>query len=397
ADIAFNVKEGDELADRGTALARSARTGIIAVLGAMALLCALTGWSLIRSVSVPLSAMAHAMHRLAARDMVTAIPNVGRGDEIGKMADAVQVFKDHMITADRLTAEQDAERALKEERAVRLEALVHSFESKVSQMAGHLATGSTKLETTAQSMSSTATQTHHQAAAVAAAAEESSVGVQTVAAAAEELTASIDEIRRQVTQSSKITDKAVTGARRTDVIVRALAEAAQKIGDVVGLITNIAGQTNLLALNATIEAARAGDAGKGFAVVASEVKSLAQQTAKATEEIGMQVSHIQAATGEAVEAIREITGIIEEVNVIETAIASAVEEQGAATAEIARNVHQTATSTQQVTSNISGVGQAANDTGVAASHVLSAAGDLSRQAKQLTNEVNSFVADVRIA
>jgi methyl-accepting chemotaxis protein len=200
-----------------------------------------------------------------------------------------------------------------------------------------------------------------------------------------------------VTQSTKITGEAVADARRTDTIVRALAEGAEKIGHVVGMITDIAGQTNLLALNATIEAARAGDAGKGFAVVASEVKSLANQTAKATEEIGIQIAQIQSATKEAVDAIRGITGTIEEVSSISVSIAAAVEEQGAATAEIARNVQQTAQSAMDVTVNIGNVSQAATDTGAAADRVLSAAGDLSRQAEQLNTEVSTFIAEVRAA
>jgi methyl-accepting chemotaxis protein len=194
-----------------------------------------------------------------------------------------------------------------------------------------------------------------------------------------------------------VTGEAVSDAQRTDLIVRALADGAQKIGDVVGLITNIAAQTNLLALNATIEAARAGDAGKGFAVVASEVKSLARQTGKATEEIGAQIAHMQAATKEAVDAIRGITGTIEEVSAISTSIASAVEEQGAATSEIARNVAQTAEAAQQVTLNISGVNRAAGETGAAATQVLSAAGELSQQSERLAVEVRNFVAGVRAA
>jgi methyl-accepting chemotaxis protein len=218
-----------------------------------------------------------------------------------------------------------------------------------------------------------------------------------VAAAAEELTASIGEIGRQVAQSSKITSKAVDDAKRTDTIVRALAESAEKIGNVVGLITDVASQTNLLALNATIEAARAGDAGKGFAVVASEVKNLANQTGKATEEIDAQITHIQAATKEAVEAIRGISATIEEVSAISTTIAAAVEEQGAATAEIARNVQQTTQAAQEVTVGISGVSQAASETGEAAGHVLAAASDLSKQAEQLSGEVHTFVAGVRAA
>ena len=221
--------------------------------------------------------------------------------------------------------------------------------------------------------------------------------MQAVAAAAEELSASIGEISRQVSQSSEITGQAVVDARRTDAIVRALAEGAERIGHVVGLIISIAGQTNLLALNATIEAARAGDAGKGFAVVASEVKSLAQQTAKATEEIGTQVGQIQSATKEAVEAIRVITGTIEEVSSIAVSIAAAVEEQGAATAEIARSVQQTAQSARDVTVNIGDVSQAATNTGTAADQVLDAATDLSRQAERLTSEVDGFITEVRAA
>ena len=221
--------------------------------------------------------------------------------------------------------------------------------------------------------------------------------MQTVAAAAEQLTASIGEINRQVVQAARVSESAVADARRTDGVVRALADGARKINDVVGLITSIASQTNLLALNATIEAARAGEAGRGFAVVASEVKSLAQQTAKATEEIEVQIGEVQAATNEAVGSIRNIVTVIEEVGAIAAAIAAAVEEQGAATAEIARNVQETAASTDTVSTNISGVSRAANDTGAAASQVLSAAGHLSLQAEQLALEGTRFVGEGRAA
>ena len=272
-----------------------------------------------------------------------------------------------------------------------------AFEAKVGTLVATLSSDAAKLQATAQSMSGTALQTNQKATTVAAAAQDANVSVQTVAAAAEELSASIHEISRQVAQSAKITGQAVEDARRTDTIVRALSDCAQKIGAVVQLISGIAAQTNLLALNATIEAARAGDHGKGFAVVAGEVKSLAAQTANATEEIGAQITQIQIATGEAVKAIEAIGATIGEVNVIASNIAAAVEEQGAATAEIARSVQQTAASTQEVTTTIGGVNQAANDTGTAAGQVLGAASGLSKQAEQLTSEVTSFVAGVRAA
>ena len=396
-DMEYNRKAGVAAGVMSTRVYNATWWLTMGVLIAAATFAASAGFALIRGISVPLTTMTAAMKRLAGRDMQLAVPGIGRGDESGAMAGAVQVFKDNMIKADELAAKQDADRKIKEERTVRLEALVRSFEGKVGQMVGMLAAASTKMEATAQTMSTTATQTNQQAATVTSAAELTSVGVQTVAAAAEQLTASISEITRQATQSARVSEKAISDARRTDVIVQALAAGAQKIADVVGLIASIAGQTNFLALNATIEAARAGEAGKGFAVVASEVKSLAQQTAKVTDEIRSQISHVQASTSEAVEAIRGITSIIEEVGAIAAMIAPTVEEQGAATSEIARNVQQTAANTQTVTTNIIGVSQAANDTGAAASQVLSAAGDLSRQAEALTQEVTSLVADVRAA
>ncbi|NPD65458.1 HAMP domain-containing protein [Lichenicola cladoniae] len=393
----FNVRDGTHRADRGASLGRSAHAWIIVVLCAMALFCILTGWSMIRSISRPLAAMTASMHRLASRDLATTIPGVGRADEIGRMATAVQVFKDGMIEADRLAAEQDAARALKERQSIRMSELVRDFEARVGSMVGLLASASTELEATAHSMTGSADQANRQATTVAAAAAEAGIGVRTVAAAAEELSVSISEIGRQVAQSARITGRAVDDARRTDTIVRTLADEAQKIGGVVGLIQNVASQTNLLALNATIEAARAGDAGKGFAVVASEVKNLASQTAQATAEIAGRVTRIQDATREAVEAIRAITSTIEEVSMIATTIAAAVEQQGAATSEIARNVQQTATAANDVTINVAGVSQAANDTGTAAGEVLSAAAGLSKQAEQLSSEVGVFVQGVRAA
>ncbi|WP_159994463.1 methyl-accepting chemotaxis protein [Roseomonas sp. 18066] len=350
-----------------------------------------------RRVSAPIRAMAAAMRRLAERDMGVAIPGAGRADEIGAMAAAVQVFRETMATADRLAAEQAAERAGKERRAAAVAGLVGRFETRVGEMVGVLSSASTELEATARSMSDIAARTDGQAVEVSNAAVLASGGVQTVASAAEELTASISEISRQVAQASEVAARAVDNARQTDTTVRALAEGASRIGEVVGLITSIAGQTNLLALNATIEAARAGEAGKGFAVVASEVKNLAGQTGKATEQISAQIAQIQTATHQAVAAIQGITLTIDEVSQITVAIAAAVEEQSAATGEIARTVQQTAQATDAVTQNIGAVSRGANDTGAAASQVLSAAADLSRQSEQLTGEVNSFTAQVRAA
>ena len=351
-----------------------------------------------RSVAVPIKAMTETMGRLANREMEIEIVGRDREDEIGAMASAVQVFKDNMIRTEQLTAEQEQMKATSViEQKAAMGRTADAFEAKVGSLISVLGSSATELEATARSMSGTAMQTNQRASTVAAAAEEASVGVGTVAAAAEELTTSIGEIARQVAQSSKITGLAVVDAQRTNGIVQALAEGADRIGHVVALITNIASQTNLLALNATIEAARAGDAGKGFAVVASEVKSLANQTAKATEEIGAQIAHIQSATKEAVEAIRGITSIIQEVSAIAVSIATAVEEQGAATAEIARNVQQTAQAAREVTTNIETVSRAATDTGAAADQVLTSAGDLSRQAAQLTSDVGHFVLEVRAA
>ena len=397
ADRKFQVESGVAAGAAGLQAATTSRQLIVAAIVVAALCSVLIGWTLISTISTPIIRLTTSMRRLVGREMTGEIPGHGRRDELGSMADAVVMFRDGMIAADGVKAGHEADQKQKEQRMVRLEALVGSFESKVGQMVGILASASTEMETTAQTMSSNAAQTNQQASIVASAAEVASSGVQTVAAAAEQLSSSIGEISRQVAQSARVSEKAVADVRRTDIVVRALADGAQKIGDVVNLITNIASQTNLLALNATIEAARAGDAGKGFAVVASEVKSLAQQTAKATDEIGKQIGQVQAATTEAVEAIRGIFVVIEEIGTIATMIAAAVEEQGAATAEIARNVQQTATSTQTVTANIGGVSQAANETGTAAGQVLDAAGHLSRQAEGLSNEVSRFVANVRAA
>ncbi len=350
-----------------------------------------------RSILGPVGGMTAAMTRLAHGDWAVEVPGRENRDEIGAMAEAVEVFKQNGIRAEQLSAADAAEQAAKHHRAEALAQLVRDFEGKVGALSDALGRAAAELEGTAGSMTETAARTDSRATQVAAAAEQMSGSVNIVAASAEELGASIREIGQQVSQSAAITDRAAQDAARTDGIVKALAGGAQRIGDVVGLISEIAGKTNLLALNATIEAARAGEAGKGFAVVASEVKSLATQTARATDEIGQQVQEIQAATKAAVEAIDGIVVTIGEVSRIATGIAAAVEQQGMATQEIARSVQQAALSSQEVTGNIGEVSQAANDTGRSASEVLAAAGQVSRQAEALSREVGGFITGVRAA
>ncbi|HLB79979.1 MAG TPA: globin-coupled sensor protein [Dongiaceae bacterium] len=279
----------------------------------------------------------------------------------------------------------------------KLNELAKNFEGSVKGIVDTVSSAATELQSSAQSMSATAEETSRQSTAVAAASEEASTNVQTVASATEELSASVAEISRQVTQSTQIAAKAVADAQATNRTVENLDAAAKKIGEVVQLISDIASQTNLLALNATIEAARAGEAGKGFAVVASEVKSLANQTARATEDIGAQIRAIQSEVGQSVTAIKGIGATIQEISEISTAIATAVEEQGAATQEIARNVQQAAAGTQEVSTNITGVTQAAGETGQAAGQVLSAAEELGRQSNVLQKQVDQFIASIRAA
>jgi methyl-accepting chemotaxis protein len=357
----------------------------------------LLGHLLGRSFSGPIRQMTGTMSRLASGDMKASIPGAERADEIGDMARAVAVFKENMIRNAEMEQAQRAEAAAKERRQKALEAAIAEFERAAKDIVESVSNAAGEMRQSAASMSSTAEEASRQATAVAAASEQASSNVQTVATAGEELSSSIAEIGRQVAQSTSIAGKAVEEAQSTDAKVQSLANAAQKIGEVVQLITDIAGQTNLLALNATIEAARAGEAGKGFAVVASEVKSLANQTAKATEEIAAQIGAIQGATKESVDAIKSIGRTIGEISEIATTIASAVEEQGAATQEIARNVQQAAKGTQDVSTNIGSLTQAAGETGAAATQVLGASDELAKQAESLRQQVNSFLEKVRAA
>ncbi len=362
---------------------------IIAVLG-------LLGITVRQRVSQPILRMTDAMSRLAGGDNNVDIPETKSDDEIGAMRSAVQIFKTNALEMQRLQDEQiQAEQRAEAEKRAAVAQTADAFEISVGGIVNLVSAASTELNNSAEAMSHTATTTAEQATSASSASDEASHNVSTVASATEELASSISEIGGQVEKAAEIAAKALSEAEAANEKVRSLADAADKIGEVVSLITDIANQTNLLALNATIEAARAGDAGKGFAVVASEVKNLANQTAKATEEISGQISAVQDSTRLSVEAIGNITTVIRDLDEIATSIASAVEEQTVATQEITRSVAMASSGTQQVAMNLTGVQASAQETGEAAEQIRNASSDLSLQAETLQSEVANFLNNIR--
>ena len=396
-DIELNNKGAEKATKDAADGYNSAFWIVLSIIAAAIIAGVAVGIYLVRDVSNGIASIVKPMQALGSGDLSAEVPHRGEQTEIGAMADTLQVFKEALIAkkaADEAVA-RDAEAKI--ERGRRVDNITRDFESAISNIVDTVSSASMQLEHSAGSLSATANRSQELSTVVAAASEEASTNVQSVASATEELSSSINEISRQVQESARMASEAVEQARRTNDRVGELSKAAARIGDVVELINTIAGQTNLLALNATIEAARAGEAGRGFAVVAAEVKALAEQTSKATDEIGQQVSGIQGATAESVGAIKEISGTIERLSEISSAIAAAVEEQGAATQEISRNVQQASQGTQQVSANITDVQRGATETGAASTEVLTAAQSLSNDSDRLKNEVGKFLTSVRAA
>jgi methyl-accepting chemotaxis protein len=351
-----------------------------------------------RSLSQPILRLTRVTNRIAEGELAIEVPDRGRGDEVGTLAKAIDVLREHSAEAARLVSEETRLKTqAADERRVAMIKLADAFEASVKRAVDGIAASATGMESSADSMTSAAATSDSQTVAAASAAAETSVNVGTVATATEELSASIQEISRQVSHSTEIASGAVAEAERANTVMSGLAESAKSVGEVVMLINDIAQQTNLLALNATIEAARAGEAGKGFAVVASEVKSLATQTAKATEDIQTKVAEIQSMTDTAVGAIQAIGGTVSRMNEITSSVAAAVEQQGAATRDIAGNIQQAAGGAQQVSENVAAAQRAVSETKTVAAGVLDAAGSVTRETAQLRSEVERFLADVRAA
>ena len=396
-DIDLNNAGADKAAQDAADSYATSLMMLAVILGAAVIIGIGVSYYLVRDVSSGIASIVIPMQALGKGDLSAEVPHQGETTEIGAMADALQVFKQELIAKKAADEAAAADAEAKIERGRRVDGITRNFETVIGEIVQTVSSASTQLEASAGTLSATAKQSQTLTSTVASASGEASANVQSVASATEELSSSVTEIGRQVQESARMATDAVGQARVTNDRVSQLSKAAGRIGDVVELINTIAGQTNLLALNATIEAARAGDAGRGFAVVASEVKALAEQTAKATGEISQQITGIQGATQESVNAIKEISGTIERLAEISSAIAAAVEEQGAATQEISRNVQQAARGTQQVSSNISDVQRGASETGAASSQVLSAAQSLSGDSHRLKLEVGRFLDSVRAA
>ena len=396
--IALSDKGASDAATEAKETYEGARWQVVG-LGAISLLIgAAAGLFVVLGVSTPLRTLTTAMKSVAGGNLSTTIPSTDRANEIGDMARALVIFRDGLADTERMRRDQaDREKAQAQRAAAERHQIADRFMATMGALAQNFAKSSSEVAHAARNLSATAEETSHQASAVAQAAEEASTNVQTVAASTEELSASVREINGRVEHSTRIAQTAAEEAASTEANIRGLSEAAEKIGDVVNLIRDIAGQTNLLALNATIEAARAGEAGRGFAVVATEVKALAAQTAKATDEIAEKIGEIQSATSETVQSISRIVGTIGSIREVTGSIASAVEQQGSATDEIAGNTHRAAEGAGQVTNNISGVGRAAEMTGAAATQLMGLSGALTSQADRLTQEVDDFVRTLRSA
>lgn len=374
------------------------RLKVLSITAAFIVLAFILFFIISGSISKPIKGMTETMKQLAGGDTTVEVPSTENGDEVGEMAKTVLVFKENMIQTERLRAEQEAQKKrAEEEKRATMHAMASSFESSVKSVVTGVSASATQMRGNAERLSSLASETKMTSASVASAATEAAQTATQVAAAAEELTSAIGEISSQVQKSSTVANQASAQAESINQSMHVLVEKSSRVGEVIQFITNIASQINLLALNATIESARAGEAGRGFAVVASEVKNLANQTAKATEEIVQQVQSMQEATHEAVQSVGQIIGIIGEISASTAGVAAAVEEQSAATNEISRNITHTAAGTNEISRNIVTVEKGADETGISSKQVLDSATELSNQSELLKQKVDEFLQTVRNA